>query len=129
MIHGIEHARAALGPGLPVVLVSGPGAALYAGCGWWAALMAAARAEFAGQWTDLLDCADAPGHAMAALRMGLKGLILAGDCPAFAAVEAAAATLGAIVMPHRPPCLDLAARGAERRLAAWLKRDINHHLR
>src|SRR6185295_16407063 len=89
-IHGLDHARAALAPGRGVVLLSAPGAALYAGCGWWRALVAAARAEFpATPMADLLDCADAPGRAMEALRIGLRGIVLDPGCPAFAAVVAA----------------------------------------
>jgi hypothetical protein len=128
-IHGIDHARTALRPGRPVLLVSAPGAALYAGCGWWAGLIAAARGEFPGAWGDVLDCADAPGAAMAGLRIGLRALVLDGASPGFAAVSAAAAALGAIVLPHRPPCLDLAEPGGAWRLAAWLQRDINIGLR
>jgi hypothetical protein len=125
-IHGLDHARATLAPGRRVVLISAPGAALYAGCGWWRALVAAAAAEFpATPMADLLDCADAPGQAMAALRLGCRGLILDPACPAFAAVRAAAGAVPApaIVLPHRPPSLDLAARGAGRRLLAWLSGD------
>ncbi len=128
-IHGLEHARTALRPGMAVVLVSAPGAALYAGCGWWGGLIAAARAEYPGNWRDLLDCADAPGAAMAALRLGLKALVLDGESPAFPAVAAAAATCGAIVLPQRPACLDLAAADGAWRLAAWLQRDIDPRLR
>lgn len=128
-IHGIDHARDALRPGFPVILLSAPGAALYAGCAWWAALIALAGAETTTPFTDLLDCADAPGPAMAALRIGLKHLILAPACPAFPTVSAAATPLGAIVLPQRPASLDLAAPGAARHLAAWLQRDINPVLR
>lgn len=128
-IHGIDHARAALRPGFPVVLLSAPGAALYAGCAWWAALIALAGLETTTPFTDLLDCADAPGPAMAALRIGLKHLILTPMCPAFPAVSAAATPLGAIVLPHRPASLDLAEPGAARHLAGWLQRDINPPLR
>jgi len=128
-IHGLAHARAALRPGLPVLLLSAPGAGLYAGCGWWAALIAAARAEFPGDWSDVLDCADAPGVAMAALRVGLKALVLADDCPAFPAVAAAATVCGAIVLPQRPVSLDLADSGGAWRLAGWLRRDIPPRLR
>ena len=117
VVHGLDQARAALRPGLPVTLLSARGAALYAGCGWWRALMAAALATH-----DILDCADAPGHAMAALRIGQQTLIL-DDCPGFTAVAAAAATIGALVLADRPAALDLAEPGADRRLLAWLHRD------
>lgn len=117
VVHGLRQARAALAPGLPVTLLSARGAASYAGCGWWRALMQAAGAEF-----DILDCADAPGYAMAALRIGQRAIVL-DPGPAFAAVSAAAATLGAIVLAERPVALDLAEPGAERRLLAWLQGD------
>ena len=46
VIHGLPHARLALRLGRPVTLLSAPGAPSYAGCAWWRALIAAARAEF-----------------------------------------------------------------------------------
>jgi len=124
VVHGLNEARAALRPGLPVTLLSARGAALYAGCGWWRALVEAALADApAAEVHHILDCADAPGQAMAALRLGQRNLVLDAACPAFAAVAAAAATLGARVLAERPEALDLAERGAERRLVAWLDRD------
>ena len=118
VVHGLDQARTALRPGLPVTLLSARGAALYAGCGWWRALVTAAAAA-----EEILDCADAPGHAMAALRLGQRTLILDADCPAFAAVAAAASTLGAHVLAERPEALDLAEPAANRRLIAWLQGD------
>jgi|ERR1019366_7151180 hypothetical protein len=124
VVHGLDEARTALRPGRPVTLLSARGAALYAGCGWWRALVAAVLADApAAEVHDILDCADAPGQAMAALRIGQHNFILDAACPAFAAVAAAAATLGASVLAERPEALDLAERGADRRLAAWLDRD------
>jgi hypothetical protein len=124
VVHGIDHARAALRLGLPVVLLSGEGAALYAGCGWWQALMAMAAAAFPETpMQHVLDCAAAPGFAMAALRQGQRLLVLSRRCPGFAAVRSAAATRGATILPDRPPALDLAEPGAFRRLDAWLRGD------
>jgi hypothetical protein len=128
-IHGLDHALTALRPGMPVVLVSAPGAGLYGGCGWWGGLIGAARAAFPGDWRDLLDCADAPGQAMAALRAGCRGIVLDGECPAFSAVSGAAGLLGAFVLPHRPACLDLAEPGGTARLSDWLERDNDLRLR
>jgi len=129
-VHGLEDARQALGAGRPVVLLSAEGAALFMGCGWWVALVRAARASFpATEAVDVLDCADAAGRAMEALRAGQRALVLAPDCAGFAAVRSAAGALSAIVLPQRPVSLDLAEPGAERRLAAWLQRDINQGLR
>jgi hypothetical protein len=124
VVHGLDQVRAALRPGLPVTLLSAPGAAVFAGCLWWRALIDAARAEFPDAvLTDVLDCAAAPGQAMAALRIGQRLLVLDPASPAFAAVNAAASPLGAIVLAVRPPALDLAEHGATRRLVPWLKGD------
>lgn len=121
VVHGLAEARAALRPGFPVVLLSAPAAAGYAGCLWWRELIAAARAAHpATPALDILDCGAAPGHAMAALRVGQRLLVLDPACPAYPRVAAAAATLGAHVLPARPPALDLGAPGARRRLAGWL---------
>lgn len=109
VVHDLGGACAALRPGQPVTLLSAPGAALFMGCGWWRALIAAAQAAHPGTpMADILDCADAPGHAMAALRIGQRLLILSPTCPAYPAVTATAATLGATVLPARPASMDVA---------------------
>jgi hypothetical protein len=41
-------------------------------------------------------------------------------CPAWDSVAERAAALGATLLDARPQALDLAAPGAERRIAAWL---------
>lgn len=121
VVHSLAHACAALAPGRPVTLLSAPGAACYAGCGWWRALVAAARARHpCTPAHDILDCADAPGRALEALRAGQKALVLASACTAYAAVAAVAEECGAVLLPLAPPALDLARPGAPRRLAAWL---------
>ncbi len=124
VVHGIDHARAALRPGRPITLLSAPGAARFAGCLWWRELIGQARADFPGALAaDVLDCANSPGYAMAALRVGQRCLVLDPACPAFQAVAAAAVPLGASVLPARPPALDLARPGADRLLAGWLRGD------
>lgn len=121
VVHSFHHANAALRPGYPLALLSAPAAAGYAGCLWWRELVAAARARHpATPVLDALDCGAAPGHAMAALRVGQRLLLLDPACPAFARVADAAATLGAHVLARRPVALDLAERGAPYRLMAWL---------
>ena len=128
VVHGLAQLRLALRPGLPVTLLSAPAAACFAGSAWWRALMAIGRAEFGGPWDDILDCGDAPGTAMAALRLGQRRLILAEAAPGFAAVVAAASALGAEVTTARPPLLDLARPGAGRRLLLWLQGDSGQRL-
>jgi hypothetical protein len=121
VVHGLDHALQALRPGRAVTLLSAPGAAGYAGCLWWRELVRAARAGFPDTPTDdILDCGDAPGAAMAALRIGLPALVLAPTCPAWAATAAIAAAQGAVLLAERPPALDLARRGASRLLEGWL---------
>jgi hypothetical protein len=120
-VHGLPDMLAALELGLPVTLLSAPGAALYAGCSWWLALVAHGRAAFPDiPFTDILDCADAPGRAMAALRAGQRRIVLDPACSTYAAVAAAAEGIGAMVLPERPPSLDLAQRHARRNLRDWL---------
>ncbi|RYI99019.1 MAG: hypothetical protein EON47_17965, partial [Acetobacteraceae bacterium] len=108
-----------------VVLLSAPGAAGSLGPAWFLALVAAAAAARPGvPHLAVLDCADAPGHALAAIRAGLRAVVLA-PCPAFAAVAGAAAECGAAVWPTRPPALDLGRLdlgkpGGRAKLAGWL---------
>ena len=119
VVHGLPHLIAATAPGRPVTLLSGPGAAIYAGCGWWRALMALGTAGH----PDILDCADAPGRAMEALRTGCRLLVLDPAVPAWPLVASRAAAAGARLLAERPAALDLARRGAKRRLPAWLEGD------
>ena len=122
VVHGLSDVRAVLAIGLPVTLLSAPGAALYAGCGWWRALTARAREEFPlVLLDDVLDCADASGQALASLRIGQHIIVLAAEAPGWSAVAAIAAQRGAAVLATRPPALDLARPGVARQLAGWLR--------
>ncbi len=116
IVHGLEDARAALAPGRKVTLLSAPGAALFGGCLWWQSLMAAAGYD----GVSLLDCADAAGRAVEALRLGQPGVVLSPEAPAFKVVERLARDAGALLLPAAPPALDLGKHGAARQLSAWL---------
>ncbi len=116
IIHSLAHAQTALAPKLPVTLLSAPGAAIYAGVGWWRAIIIAA----ASCQPDILDCATAAGRALEALRAGQKTLVLRAPPAIFAEVRALAEIQGATILDQAPPGLDLAAPGATRRLLAWL---------
>jgi hypothetical protein len=103
IVHGLGDALAGLANGLPITLLSAPGAASGAGCGWWKALVAEAQAAYpAVACVDILDCADATGHALAALRIGLSRLVLWPEAPGRDVVVAAAAALGGFVLPAAP---------------------------
>jgi hypothetical protein len=127
-VHALADACAALAAAGPrgVLLLSAPAAGGFAGPGWFLALVAQAAARSPGvAFEAALDCADAPGTALAAIRAGVRLVVLDGACPSHAAVAAAAAEAGARVLPGRPPALDLGridlrSRGGAARLAAWL---------
>ena len=125
VVHGRAQACLVLRQGAPVALISAVGAASLGGPGWWRALVDDVCAACPKTpCIDILDCADAPGLAMAALRLGQRHLILWPDCPAFEAVRSAAASIGAIVYNVRPPALDMADRQAMRQLAEYLRPKI-----
>ncbi|MCE2921431.1 MAG: hypothetical protein ACK5WN_17320 [Alphaproteobacteria bacterium] len=126
VVHGRGHAAWALSiaAGRPVLLLSAPGAALNAAPGWFKAVLDQAAAEHPGaNFTAALDCAAAPGAALAALRAGFKLMIFDLRHPSAASVLGAAAEAGAEVLGTRPEALDLGAldprrRDDQRRLAA-----------
>jgi hypothetical protein len=123
-IHGLAEAVAVLATaaeGRPqargVTLLSAPGAALYAGCGWWRALVEQARAAHPNvPCIDILDCADATGQALAALRIGVSRLVLWPEAPGREAVVAIAESMGGFVLAAPPAASALtitrAIRGA-----------------
>jgi hypothetical protein len=121
VVNGLADARLALAVGAPVTLISAPGAALYAGALWWREVVAQARnASPLVPVVDVLDCADGSGQALAALRLGQQFIVLVREAPGWAEVAAIAAERGGAVLEARPPALDLAVRGASRRLTEWL---------
>jgi len=128
VVHALAQAEAALGAAGPagVLLLSAPGAGSFAGPAWFLAMTTgAARRQPGKAWAAALDCADAPGAALAALRAGTRIVVLDGACPSFPAVAAAAAEVGATLLPARPAALDLGRFDLRRRddlarIAAWL---------
>jgi hypothetical protein len=114
MVASLGEARAALTiareEGSAAVLVSPPGAAAYLGVGFFAALIDAARVEFPDVAIEgAMDCGADPGHALAALRLGFKTVVLRGHPRAHARVTAIAGAMGARVL--RVPPLRATARG------------------
>ncbi|MBW6398790.1 hypothetical protein KPL78_13080 [Roseomonas sp. HJA6] len=127
VVHALAQAEVALAAAGPagVMLLSAPGAGTFAGPAWFLALAAEAARRHPGKaWVAALDCADAPGAALAALRAGTRIVVLAGACPSFPAVAAAASEAGATLLPARPAALDLGRLDLRRRddlarIAAW----------
>lgn len=116
-IHSAPEARAAVEASGEhgVLLLSAPGAGGFLGPAWFAQMVG-------GHTPAALDCGADAGHALAALRYGLRLIILAEPHPG---LLSCAAEVGARLIPERPPSLDLfdwnldkpQARAA---LRAWL---------
>jgi hypothetical protein len=106
VVHDLAQARAAVAAadGRPLALLTPPGAAFAHGVGFWAAVRRALGPPPPILW---VDCADAPGYALAALRGGVAHLILRGHCEATRRVARLAAAAGGAVLGERPPALDL----------------------
>ena len=65
--------RTARADGTSPVLITPEGAASFYGAGYLAALQARAEREFSDiEFELIVDCGDAPGHALACLRAGVK---------------------------------------------------------
>jgi hypothetical protein len=133
IVHGVAHAEAALAPGLPVTLLSAPGAAGFAGCLWWRQIVVLARATHERtEVIDILDCADASGSAMGALRSGVCRLVLWRTASGWDGVAAIAerqggfgtSSIGLGKAECRPPAGRMVARRrAPRRMTStpWLR--------
>jgi hypothetical protein len=117
-IHGLDHARSALAPGRPVTLLSAPGAGTYAGVGWWRALIATAGGDTPPP--DILDCGQAAGRVLEALRAGQRLIVIRAGDAIFTELATLAAASGAELLRTPPPSLDLGQPNAARHLAAWL---------
>jgi len=113
VVHSLDQARAAVDAAAalkaPLTLLSGPGAAGYAGAAWFFEVMRLARAEHPGvEVTAILDCAGQPGRALGALRSGAKVLRLTGNARVRKRVAAIAQAMGARLDDTRYATLDLA---------------------
>jgi fructose/tagatose bisphosphate aldolase len=108
IIHSLDQAFAAAtvaeAAAVPVFLRSAPGAAGYAGVGWFAALAAMlAERHPSLQATLILDCADEAGTAMGALRRGIRHIRFSGSPD----IAAKLVSIGAILDTDTRPALDL----------------------
>lgn len=129
VVRSLRDVRLAASFGRPMALLSARAAASFAGCLAWQALARAAREAAPGLvGADILDCADASGRALEALRLGQQILVLDERSVGFADVSGRARAMGATVLPVRPLAFDpgLAPHpspGLRRALAAFLGAD------
>jgi delta 1-pyrroline-5-carboxylate dehydrogenase len=116
VIHSLAHAVAALTAAAkasrPIVLASAPDAGIYAGPGWFGALLHSAReAVPATQFEALLNCGDDAGAAMAAIRAGVPTVVFTGRTDVAARLADIAGQAGARLLTARPAAaLDLGDR-------------------
>ena len=101
-------ARAAAEAGTAVTLASAPGAAGYAGAGWFLAILAAlAEAQPDADVDGLLDCGDDAAAAIEALHSGARWIRLKGADAFVAEVAELAEGAGARLNGPAGPALDL----------------------
>src|SRR5262249_12432028 len=126
VIHELAHARAALAVAaeleVPVELWSAPGAAAYAGAGWFDAVMRAAGNKTpSAVFIGVLDCDDRADLCQGALRQGLKHVCFRGSRAVSARLADIAGQWGATLHRKRPPALDLCNNAdADSACRAWL---------
>jgi fructose/tagatose bisphosphate aldolase len=126
IVHGLDDARAALRAAqelrVPVTLISGPGGGSYAGAGWFSAVIEKAGREFPDvSVAAILDCDDASGHALGALRGGVKAVRFTGRADVAAKLADIAAAQGAVLITGDIATLDLRAhRDPVAACKAWL---------
>jgi len=113
MIHELAHAVAALEAAQwhrsSVTLVSAPGAVRTGGAGWWRELISQARAQSPdADVRSLLDCADEPGMALAAIREGVEAVTLTGNLDTLRRVGDIARQSGVALRAPTRADLDLA---------------------
>lgn len=131
VIHDLNHAKQALSAarrtGRPVHLVSAPGAAGYLGPALFKQIIDQARAaEPVVRATACLDCADEPGTALDAIRLGVEAVSLSAAPEVLAKIESAAIAAGAKMANRPAQALDMADADADRRLDTWLMGDFQH---
>lgn len=114
VVHSLSHAVAALTAaaeaGRSIVLLSAPGAGLYAGPGWWQALIEAAHVAVPeSRCTAILDCADDAGAVQGAIRAAVEAIVFTGRADIAERLADIAGQRGIEVVTERPAAtLDLA---------------------
>lgn len=112
IVHSLDHALAAAAAaaalGVPVTIASAPGAAAYLGAPWFRELLErVGEAHPKVAVTGILDCADRPGHVLAAVRAGLGRVRFTGRRATAERLRAIASASGAKLVTGRLVALDL----------------------
>jgi delta 1-pyrroline-5-carboxylate dehydrogenase len=115
VVHSLAHAvgalRAAARVGRPIILLSAPEAGVYAGPGWFGALVEAAREAVPdARFSAILDCGDQAGAALAAIRAQIERVIFTGRADVASRLADIARQHGVRLETTRPAAvLDLGA--------------------
>jgi hypothetical protein len=115
VVHSLAHAVAALEAAAAadreIILLSAADAGIYAGAGWFKAVVEAARNTIpAARFSEILDCGDHAGAVQAALRAGIAAVVFTGRSDVAERLSAIAEQQGSRLLTARPPqTLDLAA--------------------
>jgi hypothetical protein len=109
LVHAIAALTAAAETGRPATLLSAPDAGIYAGPGWFKALVDAVRAAVpAAKFSTILDCGDDAGAVQGAIRAGIETVIFTGRADVAERLAGIAAARGARLLTVRPAArLDL----------------------
>jgi hypothetical protein len=114
VIHELAHARAALAAAaeldVSVALWSAPGAAAYAGAGWFDAVLRLVCGQQASTETEIvavLDCGDRADLVQAAWRQGVSHVCFSGRSDVARRLAGIARHYGATLHRKRPLALDL----------------------
>ena len=107
VVHSLAQAVAALEAAAearrPIVLLSAPNAGVYAGAGWWKALVGAAGdAVPQARYSAMLDCGEDAGASMAALRAAIGAVIFTGRADVAERLAGIAAQQGERLLRARP---------------------------
>ena len=127
VIHSLAHAvtalKAAEEAGTSITLLSPPDFALYGGAGFFNAIVRRARAKVpAAKSEAVLDCGNAPGVALEALRAGAEAVRFGGRPAVRKKIADIAAAHGAQLFTVRPQALDLLdAIDVHAACRAWLE--------
>jgi hypothetical protein len=112
VVHSLSQAKAAVSAAaernLAVTLLSAPGAAAFAGAGWFAALIRAAReSQPQVEISGILDCGPRADLVQAAFREKLKHVIFTGDARQVRPLRDIARQWQAEILRRRPKACDL----------------------
>jgi hypothetical protein len=110
VVHSLTHAIAALEAAAAaeheIILISAPDAGIYAGPGWFRAVVDGAYAAApAAKFSAVLDCGDDAGAAQGAIRAGVEAVIFTGRADVAERLAGIATAKKARLLTARPEAL------------------------